>query len=52
MHPAVAKFRQLPNLTSQRDWQSASAAARSKAQNRAAIVKHLLCKGSLDQAFV
>lgn len=50
MHPAVAKFRQLPNLTSQRDWQSASAAARSKAQNRNVIVKHLLCNGSLDQA--
>ncbi|WP_419147545.1 Mu transposase C-terminal domain-containing protein [Pseudoalteromonas 'SMAR'] len=51
MHPAVAKFKNLPSLSNTVDWQSAPDTARKKAQARATIIKHLVgMGGNLDAA--
>ncbi|WP_462155982.1 transposase [Pseudoalteromonas piscicida] len=41
MHPAVAKFKNLPSLPGTKNWSQASDSARKKAQARATIIKHL-----------
>ncbi|MCF7512981.1 Mu transposase C-terminal domain-containing protein [Pseudoalteromonas sp. L23] len=51
MHPAVAKFKNLPSVMTKADWQSAPDTARKTAQSRAAVVKHLLTSSkALDKA--
>ncbi|MEC8325887.1 MAG: Mu transposase C-terminal domain-containing protein [Pseudomonadota bacterium] len=52
MHPAVIKYQNLPALACTTGWQSASAKARTKAQYKSVIVKHLLVAGStIEKAF-
>lgn len=52
MHPAVAKYNQLPALSNVQDWKKATDKARKLAQHRATIVQHLLLNGSLDSALM
>ncbi|MBQ4840196.1 hypothetical protein J8M00_27960, partial [Pseudoalteromonas luteoviolacea] len=51
MHPAVIRFNNLPAVVSQSAWSEASDKARKTAQNRTALVKHMLSSGlSVDKA--
>lgn len=52
MHPAVKKFNQLALAPPETTWSSASAKARSVAQHRSIIIKHLLVQqAGLDAAY-